>query len=109
MIKKKVFVDRIGNVLLIKKPKVKNINIRLYTDGRVKVTLPVYSSWSQALKVVRSKTPWILKQRKTLIKRAQGKQIIINSDTVFPYLKHKMKFVPDKNNRMEIEIYDGTL
>ena len=109
MIEKTIFVDRIGNVLFIKKPKVKNINIRLYAEGRVKVTLPVFSSYSQAVKVVRSKTPWILKQRETLIKHVREKQIIINSDTVFPYLKHKIKFVPGRNNRMKIEIYNGTL
>jgi len=109
MISKTVLVDGIGNVLLIKKCKVKNINIKLYAEGSVKVTLPVYSSYSQAIKVVRSKTPWILKQRETLIKRAQEKQIIINSDTVFPYLKHKIKFVPGRNNRTGIEIYNGTL
>jgi len=109
MISKTVLVDGIGNVLLIKKVKVKNINIRLYAEGRVKVTLPVYSSYSQAIKVVRSKTPWILKQRETLKKRLREKQIIINSDTVFPYLKHKIKFVPGRNNRMKIEIYNGTL
>ena len=109
MIEKTIFVDRIGNVLFIKKLKVKNINIRLYAEGRVKVTLPVFSSYSQAVKVVRSKTPWILKQRETLIKHVREKQIIINSDTVFPYLKHKIKFVPGRNNRMKIEIYNGTL
>jgi len=108
MIEKTVFVDGIGNVLL-KKAKVNNINIRLYAEGRVKVTLPVYSSWSQAINVVRNKTSWILKQRKILIKRVQEKQIIINSDTVFPYLKHKIKFVPDRNNQMKIEIYNETL
>jgi len=109
MIEKRVFVDGIGNVLLIKKSKVKNINIRLYAEGRVKVTLPVYSSYSQAIKVVRSKIPWILKQRETLIKCSQDKKVIINSDTVFPYLKHKIKFVPGRNNRTGIEIYNGTL
>ena len=109
MREKRIFVDGIGNVLFIKKPKVKNISIRLYAEGRVKVTLPVYSSWSQAIKAVRSKTPWILKQREILIKRTREKQIIINSDTVFPYLKHKIKFVPVRNNRTEIEIYNGTL
>ena len=109
MTEKTVFVDGIGNVIFIKKSKVKNINIRLYADGLVRVTLPVYSSWSRAVKVVQDKTSWILKQRKTLIKRIQKQQIIINSDTVFPYLKHKIKFVPDKDNRMKIEIYNGTL
>ena len=109
MIEKRVFVDGIGNVLLIKKSKVKNINIRLYAEGRVKVTLPVYSSYSQAIKVVRSKIPWILKQRETLIKCSQDKKVIINGDTVFPYLKHKIKFVPGRNNRTGIEIYNGTL
>lgn len=109
MIEKKVFVDGIGNVIFIKKPKVKNINIRLYADGRVKATLPVFSSWSQAIKVVNNKIPWILKQRKTLRDQKQKQQIVINSDTVFPYLKHKIKFVPVNNNRAKMEIYNGTL
>lgn len=109
MIKKKVFVDGIGNVLFIKKSKVKNISIRLYAEGRVKVTLPVFSSWSQAIKVVRGKTPWILKQRKTLINRAREKQIIINSDTVFPYLKHKIELIPIGSTREQIKIYNGIL
>jgi len=109
MNEKKVFVDGIGNVLFIKKPKVKNINIRLYTKGRVKVTLPVYSSYSQAIKIVREKTPWILKQRKLLRDQKQTQQIVINSNTYFPFLKHKIKFVPVRNNRTEIEIYNGTL
>lgn len=109
MIKKKIFVDGIGNVLFIKKPKVKNISIRLYAEGRVKVTLPVFSSWSQAIKVVRGKTPWILKQRKTLINRAREKQIIINSDTVFPYLKHKIELIPIGSTREQIKIYNGIL
>ncbi len=109
MIEKKVFVDGIGNVLFVKKPKVKNINIRLYDEGRVKVALPVYSSWSQAIKVVRSKAPWILKQRKTLIKRKQKQQIIINNDTVFPYLKHKIELIPYESTRGQIKIYNGTL
>ena len=109
MIEKTIFVDRIGNVLFIKKLKVKNINIRLYAEGRVKVTLPVYSSYSQAIKVVRSKTPWILKQRETLKKRLREKQIIINSDTVFPYLKHKIELIPVESTRGQIKIYNGTL
>lgn len=109
MREKRVFVDGIGNVLFIKKTKVKNISIRLYADSRVKVTLPVYSSWSQAIKVVRSKTPWILKQRKTLINRAREKQIIINSDTVFPYLTHKMELIPVGSTRWQIKIYNGAL
>jgi len=109
MIEKKVFVDGIGNVLFVKKHKVKNINIRLYAEGRVKVTLPFYSSWSQAIKVVRSKIPWILKQRKTLIKRKQKQQLIINNDTVFPYLKHKIELIPYESTRGQIKIYNGTL
>jgi len=109
MIEKMVFVDGIGNVLLIKKSKVKNINIRLYAEGRVKVTLPVYSSWSQAIKVVKSKNAWILKQRITLIKCLREKQIIINSDTVFPYLKHEIELIPYESTRGQIKIYNGTL
>ena len=77
MIEKKIFVDGIGNVLFIKKPKVKNINIRLYAHGMVKVTLPVFSSYSQAIKIVRKKTLWILKQRKTLRDQTQKQQIVI--------------------------------
>ena len=109
MIKKKVFVDGIGNVLFIKKPKVKNINIRLYADGRVKATLPHYSSYSQAIKVVRNKIPWILKQRIKLKKYEQKQQIIINSDTVFPYLKHKIELIPIGSTREQIKIYNGIL
>ena len=109
MIEKKIFVDGIGNVLFIKKSKVKNINIRLYADGRVKATLPVYSSYSQAIKVVRNKIPWILKQRKKLKKREQKQQIIINSDTVFPYLKHKIELIPVESIKGQIRIYNGIL
>ncbi|MBA7577053.1 hypothetical protein ES708_18899 [subsurface metagenome] len=109
MREKKVFVDGIGNVLFIKKPKVKNINIRLYADGRVKVTLPVYSSWSQAIKVVRNKILWILKQRKKLKMRERKQQIIINSDTVFPYLKHKMELIPVESTRGKIKAHNGIL
>ena len=104
-----VFVDGIGNVIFIKKPKVKNINIRLYADGGVKATLPVFSSYSQAIKVVRNKIPWILKQRKKLKKRERKQQIIINSDTVFPYLKHKIELIPYETTRGQIRIYNGTL
>ncbi len=109
MIEKKVFVDGIGNVLFIKKPKVKNINIRLYADGRVKATLPAFSSYSQAIKVVRNKIPWILKQRKKLKKHEQKQQIVINSETNLPFLKHKIKFVPVNNTMAKMEIYNGTL
>jgi predicted metal-dependent hydrolase len=109
MREKTVYVDRIGNVLFIKKPKVKNINIRLYADGRVKATLPAFSSYSQAIKVVRNKIPWILKQRKKLKKRELKQQIIINSDTVFPYLKHKMELIPVESIKGQIRIYNGTL
>ena len=109
MREKKIFVDRIGKVLFVRKSKVKNISIRLYAEGRVKVTMPVYSSWSQAVKVVRSKTPWILKQREILIKRTRGKQIIINNNTVFPYLKHKIELIPHESTRGQIKIYNGIL
>ena len=111
MIEKTVFVDGIGNVIFIKKRKVKNINIRLCADGRVKVTLPAFSTWSQAIKVVRSKIPWILKQRETLIKRARKQQIIINKNTVFPYLKHKIELIPYESTGGggQIKIYNGIL
>jgi len=109
MREKRIFVDGIGNVIFIKKPKVKNISIRLYAEGRVKVTLPVFSSYSQAIKVVRSKTSWILKQKETLINRAREKQIIINSDTVFPYLKHKMELIPVESTRGKIKTHNGIL
>ncbi|MBE9510273.1 MAG: M48 family metallopeptidase [Bacteroidetes bacterium] len=109
MIEKTVFVDEIGNVLFIKRHKVKNINIRLYADGRVKVTLPVFSSYSQAIKVVRNKTPWILKQRTILRDKKQKQQIVINNETNLPFLKHKIKFVPVNDTRAKMEIYNGTL
>lgn len=109
MREKTVYVDRIGNVLFIKKPQIKNINIRLYADGRIKASLPVYSSYSKAIKVVRKKIPWILKQRKALREQKQEQQIVINSETNLPFLKHKLQFVPVKNTRMKMEIYNGKL
>lgn len=109
MRKKNIYVDEIGNVIFIKKPKVKNINIRLYPDGKTRTTLPVYTSYYQAVKVVKKKLPWILKQKEKLKNKKQEQQIIINRDTSLPYLKHKIQFVRSDNSKMKFEIFNGTL
>lgn len=108
MSNKDIFIDKIGNVRFSKKNKIKNINIRIYQNGDVKVTLPIFSSYNKAVEIVKKKYSWIARQREKQNVSKQ-KRIKINNNTSLKYLKHKIKFVQNDYPVMKFEIFNSTL
>ncbi|MDP8210651.1 MAG: SprT family zinc-dependent metalloprotease [Candidatus Stygibacter australis] len=67
-----------GLDLIIKRKKVKNINLRFITAGELRVTAPIHTTESRIDQVLKKKLNWILKHHKLLTHQAS--LIEINPD-----------------------------
>lgn len=95
--------------VLVKK-RIKNMNMRILDDGRLKVSLPMRMDKSDAEKFIKMKITWILKQKKKIhdIKNYRESSVFVDEERVY-YLgkQYILKLVPSDTTM--VEVYDEVI
>lgn len=76
LVQKIVEVDGIGEVVLIKKRRMRSIRLRLDGHGRPTVSLPSWATYAAAIAFVKSKRIWVLENASQSKKKYQDNQAI---------------------------------
>jgi len=63
MPQKKVIIPEIGEVVIVKRRRAKNLRLTIRPDGRVRVGLPHWAPYSAAINFVSNRTDWIIKNQ----------------------------------------------
>ncbi|MEX0981889.1 MAG: SprT family zinc-dependent metalloprotease [Bacteroidales bacterium] len=70
MVEKKVYYERVGEVLFRRNRRARNIGIRINSEGQVRVTVPGRCDFLRAEKFVIEKTGWIVRKKESIRKKA---------------------------------------
>ncbi len=89
----------------LEKKKIKNINIRIKTDGKIFLSCPLKIKIEQAEKFLIQKYSWIIKHQKMIkeyFKDSEDKDFKEGSKKYFLGKLYKLKIIPSKNNNIKI-------
>lgn len=105
---KTVELEGIGSVSIFKSKKAKRLSITIKPFNGLRVSIPNWVSYNEAISFVEQKKDWILKN--TLkIKKIEERQTIFTEDTEFKTRNHKLQIVKCDINRFKILIKNNTI
>ena len=91
----------LGDILYKKNKRSRRITIRVKEGGKIQVTLPYYTRYQQAIKVVAKHVIWIEEQ---LEKRAQQTlQKALDWDSKFTVRTQELQFFPHQGQQLQLE------
>ncbi len=108
MSSKQVKIKDIGTVTLIKKNRIKSINIRVSAANGVKVSLPDFVSFKEAEEVVIGKIDWIRKHQQKM-KQMQKEKTVFDENTDFRTRKHRLRLYKHDKDKIFAEVNGGEI
>ena len=96
---KQINIDEIGQVFLVKSVRAKKINISVYPNKIIKVSIPKNISFKYAKEILLTKVNWIKKTLKKMSEKEIISSIRTNEiETAKTYLKKRIKLIADQHN-----------
>jgi len=105
-LERKFFIENIGEITFTKRKGNKRLTLRVRSSGEVRVSMPWFVSYDQALEFVRSKETWILTTREKLV-REKGKKIPYTEENLPQTKYHKLALKRSSNSKMKIIIREA--
>ena len=108
MSQKQILIDSIGEILLKKNRRSKNISIRIKPFAGAVVSLPYYVSYKKAEEFVYAKKEWI-KKNLAKVKAVENKRLTFDESTQFKTRNHILKIEQNSSNEILIYIYKSII
>ena len=105
---KQIKLKDVGTVMLVKRPRIKNINIRITSFKDVKVSVPARVSFADAEHVVRSKINWI-KKHQIKMKKLEDAKTVFDENTEFRTRKHRLIINKTKSDKITAVVFKGEI
>lgn len=105
---KQIKLKDVGTVLLVKRSRIKNINIRITSFKDVKVSVPAQVSFADAEHLVRSKIDWI-KKHQIKMKELENAKTVFDENTEFRTRKHRLIINKTKSDQITARIFNGEI
>ncbi|GBD88604.1 WLM domain protein [bacterium BMS3Abin03] len=105
---KQIKLKDVGTVHLVKRPRIKNINIRVTSFKDVKVSIPAQVSFAEAEHIVHGKIEWI-KKHQIKMKKLEDAKTVFNENTKFHTRAHRLIINKTGSNQITAKIFKGEI
>lgn len=108
MTEKQIHYVDIGNVVFIKKKRIKNLRITVNRQRGIRVTMPGHVSYNYAISFVEQKKDWIKKSlEKFTISEVQP--TLFKPGVTFPMRFHYMEFCQNAESQLQVKVLKGCI
>ncbi len=105
MSEKILFVDGIGEVLLVRKARSRQLRISVKSSGEVQVTIPWLLPFSRGEAFLEEKREWVIRTRKRLEKRGLTRKELLPGD-LFSTRNFKYHLEPLKSTKVQVKFHE---
>lgn len=100
------FIEDIGEILIKKRKGSRRMTIRVNNDGDVRVTIPVYASFTMAEKFLEEKKEWLDKTLRK-IKQRKPQKLLYNSENLPDTKYHEFLITPSEAKELSFRLSQG--
>ena len=105
MSEKILFVDGIGEVLLVRKARSKRLRISVKSTGEILVSIPWLLSFSRGEAFLEEKREWVIKTRQKLEKHGLTRKAL-TPGFLFATRNFEYQLLPAKSNRVQVKLHE---
>ncbi|MFC2136776.1 M48 family metallopeptidase [Bacteroidota bacterium] len=97
-----------GEIIIVKSNRAKKISIVLKPFHEIRISIPQWVTYQQAVNVIKRREVWIRKNIEK-IKRIEGKQTIFTSNTIYKTRYHNLVLKPNQTSNLKAHIKNGKI
>jgi len=105
MSEKILFMDGVGEVLLVRKAKSRQLRISVKATGEVQVSIPWLFPFSRGEAFLEEKKEWVIRTRKRLEKRGLTRKELLPG-LLFSTRNFQYQLVPVKSARVQVKLHE---
>ena len=101
-------IPEVGNIILVKSPRARKLNIRIKPFQDIRVAIPTRMTYGQAEKFVYQRLDWIRKHQPK-IQALENKLTVFDEDTHFHTRSHRLRIVRDGARKLAVRAVNGQI
>lgn len=105
---KEIEIEEIGKVIITKNSRAKRISIVVKPFKDIRVNIPYWSTYNQAIKVINNKKKWIVSSKEK-IKLIENKATIFTPENSFKTRSHYLTFKKEPVSNPSVRLYNNEI